>query len=126
MSPGEIVTRFINALEANDLDTALTLVTSDIEYDNVPTGKRFGPEGIRQLAPFLGACSAIEWVVHHQVEHEDGPGSGTVMNERLDRFRTGDRWIEIPVAGLFKLRDGQISLWRDYFDDASFRAQLTR
>ena len=46
------------------------------------------------------------------------------MNERLDRFCTRDRWIEIPVAGLFVLRDGTISLRRDYFDEASYRTQI--
>ena len=66
----------------------------------------------------------MEWVVHHQVEQADGPGSGTVMNERTDRFEMGDRWIELPVAGLFTVRDGTITLWRDYFDDATFRQQL--
>lgn len=125
MRPGEIVTRFIRAVEANDLDAALDLVHPDVEYDNVPSGKVHGPDGIRRvLEPFLGACSAVEWVVHHQVEREDGPGSGTVMNERLDRFCTRDHWIEIPVAGLFVLQDGRISLWRDYFDEASYRAQI--
>jgi len=30
---------------------------------------------------------------------------------------------EIPVAGLFVLRDGRIALWRDYFDLATYRRQ---
>ena len=66
----------------------------------------------------------MDWVVHHQVEQVDGPGTGTVMNERTDRFEMGGRWIELPVAGLFTVQDGKITLWRDYFDDATFRQQL--
>jgi len=46
------------------------------------------------------------------------------MNERTDRFEMGGRWIELPVAGLFTVQDGKITLWRDYFDDATFRQQL--
>jgi limonene-1,2-epoxide hydrolase len=46
-----------------------------------------------------------------------------VMNERFDRFLVGGRWIEVPVAGLFVLRDGRIALWRDYFDAATYRSQ---
>jgi limonene-1,2-epoxide hydrolase len=26
------------------------------------------------------------------------------------------RWAALPVAGVFEIRDGKISLWRDYFD----------
>jgi limonene-1,2-epoxide hydrolase len=58
------------------------------------------------------------------VEQVDGPGTGAVMNERTDRFEMGGRWIELPVAGLFTVQDGKITLWRDYFDDATFRQQL--
>ncbi len=130
MGPGEIVTSFIQAIEGNDLDRALDLLDPAVEYDNVPIAKVHGPEAVRSiLAPFLAGCSAVEWVVHRQVEQDDGDGSGTVMNERTDRFRMGEgddaRWVEIPLAGLFAVRGGRIVLWRDYFDDATFRAQLS-
>jgi limonene-1,2-epoxide hydrolase len=116
----DVVDRFIAALVALDLDAALALVTDDIEYDNVPMGKVHGPEAIRQtLAPFLEGCSAIEWVVHRQTVTGD-----VVMNERTDRFQLGDRWMDLPVAGVFELRDGRIALWRDYFDVQTFNTQL--
>jgi limonene-1,2-epoxide hydrolase len=125
MGPAETVTAFIHAIEAKDLDSALALVDDQIEYDNVPMAKVFGPEAVRTLlTPFLAGCTAVDWVVHHQVEQVDGPGTGTVMNERTDRFEMGGRWIELPVAGLFIVQDGKITLWRDYFDDATFRQQL--
>jgi limonene-1,2-epoxide hydrolase len=34
------------------------------------------------------------------------------------------RWVEIPLVGVFVVMGGRIVLWRDYFDDATFRAQL--
>jgi len=109
MGPGEIVTSFIQAIEGNDLDRALDLLDPEVEYDNVPIAKVHGPEAVRSiLAPFLAGCSAVEWVVHRQVEQDDGDGSGTVMNERTDRFCMGEgddaRWVEIPLAGLFAVR----------------------
>lgn len=120
MTAEETVTTFIRALERKDLDAALALVTDDVEYDNVPMGKRFGPAGIREaLEPFFAPCSAIDWVIHHQVAAGD-----VVMNERLDRFEIGGRWIELPVAGLFVLRDGKIALWRDYFDLGMFQKAM--
>jgi limonene-1,2-epoxide hydrolase len=120
MTPAETVNAFIAAIEANDLDAALTFVDDDVEYDNVPMGKVHGPEAIRQtLAPMLGAASTIEWVVHRQAAA--GP---LEFNERLDRFEMPNGWIEVAVNGVWEVHDGKITLWRDYFDEASFRAQL--
>jgi limonene-1,2-epoxide hydrolase len=119
-TPAEIVTSFIRAIEANDLDTAAALVSDDCEYDNVPMGKVFGPDGIRTaLAPMLAACSTIDWVVHRQAA--EGP---LVFNERLDRFEMPFGWIEMPVTGVWEVHDGKITLWRDYFDEATYRRQL--
>jgi limonene-1,2-epoxide hydrolase len=33
-----------------------------------------------------------------------GRADPLVMNERLDCFQLGGRWVEVPVAGLFALR----------------------
>ena len=111
-----IVTTFIDRLCAKDIDGALALVTDDVEYDNVPMTKVFGPAGIREtLTPFLAGCTAVEWVIHHQAAQGD-----VVMNERVDRFEMSGRWVELPVAGLFVVREGRIALWRDYFDMATF------
>lgn len=119
-TPAAIVTRFIRAIEANDLDTAVALVSDDCEYDNVPIGKVVGPRAIRDvLAPMLSACSSIEWVVHRQAA--EGP---YVFNERLDRFEMPFGWLEVAVTGVWEVHDGSITLWRDYFDEASYRKQL--
>ena len=33
-------------------------------------------------------------------------------------------WIEVPVVGVWQVPVGRMTLWRDYFDEASYRAQL--
>ena len=115
----QVVSAFVAAIEGKDLDSALALVAEDVVYDNVPLGEVRGPEGIRAaLARILTSAERVEWLVHHQVGEAD-----VVMNERLDRFLVAGRWIEVPVAGLFVLRDGRIALWRDYFDAATYRRQ---
>ena len=120
MIPEEVVNALIRACEARDLDAVAELVTDDIEYDNVPIGKVFGPDGVRRVlsAGVSEAASQVEWVVHRQVS-----SGNTVMNERTDRFLVDDRWIEIPIAAVFEVRGEQVSLWRDYFDLESYRAQ---
>jgi hypothetical protein len=70
--PGELVTRFIDAIVANDLDAASSLISDDIEYDNVPMGKVNGKAAFLSfLGPFLDSASEIEWVIHHQVASGD-------------------------------------------------------
>jgi limonene-1,2-epoxide hydrolase len=120
MTPEEVVTALIRACEARDLDAVEALVTNDIEYDNVPIGKVFGPEGVRRVlsAGVSEAALQVEWVVHRQVA-----AGNTVMNERTDRFLVDSKWIEIPIAAVFEVSGDRVSLWRDYFDLESYRAQ---
>jgi limonene-1,2-epoxide hydrolase len=79
-------------------------------------GKSFGPSALTDtLAGFFSMCSGIDWEILHQTS------SGTiddaiVMNERDDRVEIHGRWATLPVAGIFKIHHGKISLWRDYFD----------
>lgn len=115
------VDRFIELVCAMDLDAACELVSDDCEYDNVPLGKQYGPAGIKGLlGPMVEGLDEVEFVVHRQVA-----AGNVVMNERNDRFRRGDQWLDLPVVGVFELDDaGRIRLWRDYFDAASFTEQL--
>jgi limonene-1,2-epoxide hydrolase len=123
MTPGELVTALVRACEARDLDRVCSLVTDDIEYDNVPMGKVYGPEGVRKVlsAGVTQEATDIEWRVLEQIEQGD-----IVMNERVDCFLVNDTWIEIPIAALFKVRDGKICLWRDYFDLDTYRKQRAK
>jgi limonene-1,2-epoxide hydrolase len=121
---GAVVSAFIAAIERKDIDAACELLTEDCEYDNVPMGKVHGREAVASsLGPFVSICAGVDWVVYRQVGRDGADGSGTVMNERLDRFEMPQGWVEVPVAGVFELVDGKIALWRDYFDEATFRSQ---
>ena len=121
MTPTETVDAFLAALVAQDLDAAVALVSDDCEYDNVPMGKNHGPAEIKALLePMISACSEVDWIVHRQAAE-----GNTVFNERLDRFHMPFGWIEVPVTGVFEIDDsGKISLWRDYFDLATYTNQL--
>lgn len=114
--PSEIVTRFISLLTSKDLEGAAAMVSDDFEYDNVPIGKAFGADGMRGvLTGFFAACEELDWVIVRQVSSGDST-SGTVVNERDDRLKIHGQWRSLPLAGVFEIRDGKITLWRDYFD----------
>jgi limonene-1,2-epoxide hydrolase len=121
MTPEQTVDEFIRRLVAKDLDGACELVTPDVEYDNVPMGKNYGPDGIKSVLDALVAgVDQVEFVVHRQVAV-----GGLVMNERNDRFEVNGGWIDLPVAGVFEVNDdGLITLWRDYFDLPTLMNQM--
>ena len=122
--PGDIVSEFLRRIEHRELDAAFALLTPDCEYDNVPFGPVVGVEGVRNvLGPFMEPWDEISWLVSHQVS-QGSEDAGVVMNERRDRFRKGDHWMELSVAGLFVVRHGRIALWRDYFDAGQFQRAM--
>jgi limonene-1,2-epoxide hydrolase len=117
----EVVRSFIAAFNANDLDHIMAFFSEDAVYHNIPIPPVKGTAAIRAVIQgFMGMASEVDWVVHHLAEAPDG----TVMTERTDRFRIGDRWVELPVMGAFALRGDRIAEWRDYFDMKQFRDQL--
>jgi limonene-1,2-epoxide hydrolase len=121
MSAEEIVNEFMARVVRMELDAACELVSDDVEYDNVPMGKVYGPDGIKGvLAQMVGMLDEVDWVIHRQVA-----AGSLVLNERTDRFGKDGKWIELPVAGVFEVIDGRITLWRDYFDMTTFTDQLT-
>lgn len=64
----------------------------------------------------------MAWPVLSQLE-----SGRRVANERIDRFRIGEGWLELPVAGFFEVDDdGLITLWRDYFDLATYTNEMAK
>lgn len=120
MAAEQVVDAFLGAIQARDLDQAVALLDEEAVYENVPIGVVVGREAIREtLEPFLAEATALEWKVLRQAASDT-----VVMNERLDRFEMGGRWVEIAVAGVWEVAGGRITLWRDYFDLAMFTRQM--
>jgi limonene-1,2-epoxide hydrolase len=120
MTPTETVHTFIAAIERKDVEAAIALVTDDVSYENMPMQPIVGPDAMAAtLEMFLAPASEVEWPILRQFEV-----GNVVVNERLDRFRIGDGWLELPIAGVFEVTDGKISLWRDYFDIATYSSQM--
>ncbi|MBI1260115.1 MAG: hypothetical protein GC184_00160 [Rhizobiales bacterium] len=114
-SPVAIIKAFMAAMAVKDYDKALPYVADDCAYTNIPMGTVTGPRGMRDLLePFFAPTIENEFRVLREVVSGD-----TVVLERLDRHLLPDGWVELPVTGIFEIRDGKIALWRDYFDLAT-------
>lgn len=111
-TPSEIVHAFMAAMAVKDYDTGLKFIAPNCEYDNVPMGKVSGPEGVRAvLEPFFAPTIENQLLVKREVAQ-----GNTVILERLDRHLLDTGWVELPVTGIFEVENGQITLYRDYFD----------
>ncbi len=112
----EIVRQFFKHMERGDYESAMGLIAEHCDYINPPPlGAVRGPTAVRGvLEPFFAPTLENELKVLR--EGSDGP---VVFVERFDRHRLADKWVELPVTGVFEVRDGQITYWRDYFDAAT-------
>lgn len=119
--PAAIVDAFLASMAKLDYDDALRYVTDDVIYTNMPTGTVHGPAGIRgTLEPFFSPTIHNEWLISNVAVN-----GSTVFVERLDRHQLPGGWAELPVVGVFEVRDGKIAHWREYFDMATIVNGIT-
>ena len=118
---GALVTAFIREFDTEhpNPETLANYFTLDAVYHNIPMRAVQGRDAVRQvLTGYTSRYQCKGWEVRHQAAN-----GAIVMNERVDRFRSGEKLIELPVMGVFEVRDGRIAAWRDYFDLAQWQAQ---
>ncbi len=117
--PLALVRRFCEAFAGRDVEAVLAFFHEDAVYHNMPLEPVQGKAAIRSvLETFMRPAQEIEFRVLHAAAA--GP---VVFTERLDRFLMGERWVELPVAGVFEVREGKITAWRDYFDLSTWLKQ---
>ena len=74
-----------------------------------------GREAVEAALKGVAALNSRGWEIVHQAAIGD-----VVLNERIDRWDAGGKTVELPLCGVFELRDGKIAVWRDYFAMATF------
>ena len=87
-------------------------------YHNMPLEPVSGKNGIREVLNLFLPAEKIEAEIVHLVAR-----GNLVFTERVDRFRFGEKRVELPCAGVFEIRDDKIAAWRDYFDLATWQRQ---
>jgi limonene-1,2-epoxide hydrolase len=121
-SPVPVVERFLEHLRCGDLDEAVALLAVDVVYENVGLPTVHGRERVRRLfGRAYDSGGGFDVVIHTICA--SGP---SVLTERTDFLTFRKLHMEFWVCGRFDVRDGQIVLWRDYFDFLKFNTALLR
>jgi limonene-1,2-epoxide hydrolase len=109
-------------LDRLDFEAVAAHCADDCVYDDMPFAEATvtGPAAIRaKLELGLGMLERLPTTIHELVENGD-----TIMVERTEvwHHRSGER-ATLPVAAVFKFRNGQLTLWRDYWDAKTLFSQ---
>lgn len=115
-----IVRDFIAAWSTLDADRIVSFFAEDGVYHNMPIQPVAGRAALKPfIAAFLNGWSKTDWEIVTLVSSGD-----TVIAERVDRTRVGDKPVDLPCCGVFEMHDGKIKVWRDYFDMTTYTRAL--
>ena len=120
--PARVVETFLYALRDKDFDAADAVLDDDLVYENVGYTSVRGRQRTMKIMRGLNRPSAGFDVKFHRIAVE-----GTfVLTERTDVLAFGRFEAQFWVCGVFEVRDGRITLWRDYFDGIDFLKGIVR
>ncbi|QKT06518.1 nuclear transport factor 2 family protein [Gordonia sp. X0973] len=110
--PIELTSGFLRSLALFHIDEALAVVGEDILYENVGLPAVRGKKQFRRaMRAFNSGPVRFDAEILHAAVRD-----GIVLNERIDVLSIGPLRLRFWVCGRFEVRDGQIVVWRDYFD----------
>jgi limonene-1,2-epoxide hydrolase len=105
------VETFLYALQAQDFATMDALLADDVVYQNVGLPTIHGRSRVVKMMRGMEGKMGFEVKFHRNVAE-----GSTVLNERTDAMTFGPLRLQFWVCGVFEVENGQITLWRDYFD----------
>lgn len=121
-SNAAVVENFLHALRDKDFDTFESLAAHDLLYENAGYTRLRGGRRIARIFRGLDRPSAgFDVTFHRNVAEGD-----IVINERTDALILGPVRAVFKVCGVFEVRDGRVTLWRDYVDMVYFVGAVLR
>ena len=117
-----VVTSFLRALEADDVDRMLDLLADDAVWINVTLPTVRGRERIMRVLGLMPRTGTRFRVHFHTVASE----GDVVLTERTDALGRGRFEQRFWVYGRFEVVDGRIKVWRDSFDWVDILVSLIR
>ena len=121
MNTETIVKTFIKAIEARNIEQVTALLDDDVAFENIPEGSVVkGREATAEkFAGFFNNASSIDWDIEREIYSGD-----VAMIERVNRICFNNKDIELPMITVFEVKNGKVTLFRDYFDAQTFAKQV--
>jgi len=109
----ELVNRFCDDWSKRDAKLLTDYLSDDIVYQMFEGQPDIiGKEAfVNTLDSFLKNLVEVRWETRRSYAIGD-----MVMNERIDHFigTSEDKSMHFDIIGIFRVRDGKISVWRDF------------
>ncbi len=119
MNAKAIIESFVETWNRMDFEAIIDALDENVVYHNIPMQALHGRDAVRTYLQGAWRFESVDW----RLENIAADGA-VVLTERVDNFVINGREVSLPVMGTFEIRNGKIAAWRDYFDLASYRAQL--
>ena len=120
----DVVIAFCDAWDRHSVEDVLGYMAQDIVYQNVPIPAMHGKdETAKFVLPILRKTIKIEFRI---LSIAVSAGGDEVLTERLDRLHFPTGIVDIPLMGIFLVRNGKIGQWRDYADNTSVLAEFAK
>ncbi len=128
MSQGmDAVRRICQSWPELTLDDWREICTADVTYQNMPWDRlvHHGPDAIHETLSSFSDQFGVRMEIKQLAGSDD-----VVFSERTEHFASTDSGpdgaarepFSLPVTGVFELRDGKVSAWRDYFDRRAMKS----
>jgi limonene-1,2-epoxide hydrolase len=112
----KIVREFVAAWSNLNTDELVAYFTEDGVYHNMPAQPVSGHDNLRNfISGFLRDWEKTDWEILNLLA-----GGDIVMVERIDRTVAAGKTVELPCFGIFEMKEGKITVWRDYFDMSTY------
>jgi len=119
MNARAVVESFVEAWNRMDFDAIIDSLDENVFYHNIPMEPVKGREAVRAYLRGAWRFESVDWQMINIVS--DG---NIVLTERIDDFVINGHKVSLPVMGVFEVVGSKITVWRDYFDLAGYKAQL--
>jgi steroid delta-isomerase-like uncharacterized protein len=130
-----VVRAHYDAFNRRDIDQALTLVTDDVKWMNIPFDVDYsGRKGYREFlenwttampdgkVEIVNVIPGDEWTVVEFIGR--GTHTGPLLGPRGTTIPATQKKLDLKFCELLRVRDGQISEARVYFDAATMMRQF--
>lgn len=115
-SNAAIYQEIINAWRKGDVDTVMTYFSDDIEFHSLIG--RDPHRGKKEVREFLNQLGGSMTENRMRIVRAEESGADLLVEGIEDFIDSQGRHIQIPYMGAYRIEDGKVTRWRDYFDPA--------